>query len=263
MADRNLLSGAKVKELKVDRLKIEVYDCAIQLTQSAAARAIDYLKLHLAKQETVSIILATGNSQLQFLELLVNSRELDWSRIILFHLDEYLGIDRQDPGSFNFYLQTKVANKVRSRCFHFLQGDALQPLTECSRYSNLLQQNSIDLCLLGIGDNGHIAFNEPSVTDFNDSFLVKIVRLEEPTRQQQINGGYFADLAHVPNYAYTLTIPAICRARQIFCLAAGNHKAKIIKRMLEGEIEPSCPVSILRQQPQARLFIDRDAMALV
>jgi glucosamine-6-phosphate deaminase len=244
-------------------MKIAVYNSVTELTQNAAQNAIDYLKTQLARQETVSIILATGNSQLQFLELLVNDRELDWSRIILFHLDEYLGIEPQHPGSFNFYLKTKVADRIRVRNFYYIQGDARQPLAECSRYSNLLQQQEIDLCLLGIGDNGHIAFNEPSVADFNDPYLVKIVRLENATRQQQVNGGYFKDLADVPSYAYTLTIPAICRARQIFCLATGFHKAKIIKRMLEGEISPSCPASILRQQPQATLFVDRDAISSI
>lgn len=262
MPDPTLSSSPKNKDFTVDRLKIAVYNSVTELTQSAAKSAIDYLKSQLTSQETVSIVLATGNSQLQFLELLVDSKELDWSRIILFHLDEYLGIDSQHPGSFNFYLKTKVANKVRARYFHFLQGDALQPVAECARYSSLLQQQNLDLCLLGIGDNGHIAFNEPSVADFNDPNLVKIVGLEEQTRQQQVNGGYFTDLAAVPIYAYTLTIPAICRARQIFCLATGSHKAKIIKRILEGEIDSGCPASILRQQSQATLFVNRDALSL-
>ena len=247
---------------QVDRLSIRVANSIAELTQQAVSLAQDYLSTLLTKQDTVRVILATGNSQLQFLEAIATSNQLDWSRIILFHLDEYLGICTSHPGSFRYYLSTKVEQKVQPLIFNYLQGDALEPMAECRRYSQLLQQQAIDLCLLGIGDNGHIAFNEPTVADFNDPDLVKIVKLEPKTRQQQVNTGYFPTLDAVPNYAYTLTIPTICTARKIFCLAAGRNKAEVVKKTLTRAIAPDFPATILRTQPQATLFGDRDSISL-
>jgi glucosamine-6-phosphate deaminase len=245
--------------LQVDRLTVKVYNSSTELTQDATNLAENYLQSLLATQETVSIVLATGNSQLQFLDCLLTKATIDWSRCLLFHLDEYLGIVAEHPGSFRYYLQTKVVSKINSLQFHGIEGDAAQPLKECSRYSELLRQQPIDLCLLGIGDNGHLAFNEPSVADFKDPDVVKLVKLEETTRQQQVNGGYFSQINDVPNYAYTLTIPTICRAKKIFCLAPGKHKHEVIKKTLNQTISTSFPATILRTLPQTTLFCDRSA----
>ncbi len=239
---------------KVGDLSVRITHSADELTQDAATLAQNYLQSLLEQQATVSIILATGNSQLKFLDKIVNANKLDWSRIILFHLDEYLGICADHPGSFRYYLHSKVEQRVQPRRFNYLEGDAPQPLLECDRYSKLLQQQSIDLCLLGIGDNGHLAFNEPSVADFNDTEVVKLVKLETKTRQQQVNGGYFLNLESVPNYAYTLTIPTICTAKKIFCLAGGEHKAEVVRQTLKNAIAPDFPATILRILPQATLF---------
>ena len=138
----------------------------------------------------------------------------------------------------------------------------MQPLEECLRYGDLLQKQSIDLCLLGIGDNGHIAFNEPSVAEFDDPHLIKIVQLETKTRQQQVNGGSFPNINAVPSYAYTLTIPAICATKKIFCLAGGKHKAEVVNQTLTQRISTEFPATILRQQSQATLFCDRDSISL-
>lgn len=259
MPDRTLPSLSDSQIIQVDCLSVRIAPSTKELTQDAATLAQDYLQSLLEQQETVSIILATGNSQLKFLDAIASSNKLDWSRIILFHLDEYLGISPEHPGSFRYYLRHKVEQRVKPRLFHYLEGDALQPIGECNRYSQLLQQQTIDLCLLGIGDNGHIAFNEPSVADFNDPYTVKLVQLESATRQQQVNGGYFSDLEAVPSYAYTLTIPTICSAQKIFCLAGGSHKAEVVKQTLKKPITPSFPATILRKQSQAILFCDRES----
>lgn len=251
-----------IQVIQVDDLSVRIVRSAIELSHDAATLAQDYLRSLLKQQETVSIILATGNSQLKFLDAIASDNKLDWSRIVLFHLDEYLGITAEHPGSFRYYLRHKVEQRVEPRVFNYIEGNALQPLAECSRYSNLLQQQTIDLCLLGIGDNGHIAFNEPSVANFNDSYVIKLVRLEAQTRQQQVNGGYFANLSAVPSYAYTLTIPTICAAKKIFCLAGGSHKADVVKQTLTKAIAPSFPATILRTLPQATLFCDRDSFSL-
>ena len=266
------------KHLQVDRLTVKIYNSSTDLAIGAARSAQNYLQSLLNKQETVSIVLATGNSQLQFLDLFVTASDLDWSRIVLYHLDEYLGIAAQHPGSFRYYLQKKVANKIAPRQFHFIEGDAPQPLAECRRYSQLLQQQPIDLCLLGIGDNGHLAFNEPSVADkrdrecaseavravprrSRDRDTIKIVKLESKTRQQQVNGGYFPDLKSVPQYAYTLTIPTICQAQKIFCLAPGLHKAEVVRKTLKAAISTNFPATVLRTQSQAILWCDIDSFS--
>ena len=257
--DRTLPFLSDSKVIQVDNLTVRIANSTQELTQNVGTLAIEYLQSLLERQQTVTIVLATGNSQLQFLDYLACDRQLDWSRIILFHLDEYLGINANHPGSFRYYLRHKVEQRVKPRNFHYLEGDAPQPLDECDRYSNLLQQQAIDLCLLGIGDNGHLAFNEPSVADFDDPRVVKLVQLETKTRQQQVNGGYFPNLEAVPSYAYTLTIPTICSAKQIFCLAGGSHKAEVVAKTLNNAIAPNFPATILRQQPQAVLFCDRQS----
>ena len=261
MSDRTV-SLTDTQTTKIGNLSVRIANSAEELTRDAATQAEDYLRSRLQEQETVSIILATGNSQLKFLEAIASSKKLDWSRIIVFHLDEYLGIAAEHPGSFRYYLRTKVEQRVQPSNFNYIQGDALQPLEECSRYSQLIQQQTIDLCMLGIGDNGHLAFNEPTVADFDDPLTTKLVRLETKTRRQQVNGGYFPHLQAVPKYAYTLTIPAICAAKKIFCLAGGSHKAEVVQQTLTMAIAPNFPATILRTLPQATLFCDRDSVSL-
>lgn len=243
---------------KVDDLSVRIANSVEESTLDAATLAYNYLQSLLEQQETVSIILATGNSQLKFLDAISAFDKLDWSRVILFHLDEYLGIAAEHLGSFRYYLRSKIEHRVQPCIFYYIQGDAPQPIRECDRYSNLLQQQSIDLCMLGIGDNGHLAFNEPSVADFQDSETIKLVKLETKTRQQQVNGGYFPNLETVPNYAYTLTIPTICKAKKIFCLAGGKHKAKVVQQTLKNAIAPEFPATILRTLPQATLFCTKN-----
>ena len=259
MPDRTL-SSRTVQLTKIGDLSVRIAPTTTELTQDAAMLAQNYLRSRLRQQEMVSIILATGNSQIEFLKAISQENKLDWSRIILFHLDEYLGISATHPGSFRYYLSQKI-EQVQPRQFHYLEGDAKEPLAECDRYSNLLQQQAIDLCMLGIGDNGHLAFNEPSVADFNDSRIVKLVQLETKTRQQQVNSGYFPDINAVPSYAYTLTIPTICAAKKIFCLAGGEHKKEVVRQTLENAIAPNFPATILRTLPHATLFCDRDSFS--
>ena len=263
MSDRTLPFLPNTQVTQVDNLSVRISDSAENLTQDAANLAINYLQSLLTRQETVSIILATGNSQLNFLDKITKSENIDWSRITLFHLDEYLGIKAEHPGSFRYYLYHKVERLVKPQMFHYIQGDAPQPLAECDRYTRLLQRQAIDLCMLGIGDNGHLAFNEPSLADFDDPEVVKLVRLEAKTRQQQVNGGYFSNLEAVPQYAYTLTIPTICAAKKIFCLAGGSHKAEVVRKTLENAIAPDFPATILRRQSHAVLFCDLDSIASI
>lgn len=252
-----------IKHFQVNKLSVRVYNSSLDLATDAARLAASYLRSLLGDRERVRVILATGNSQLQFLDRIANATDLDWSRVVFLHLDEYLGITAHHPGSFRYYLKQEVEQRITQAQFHYIEGDALEPLAECNRYRQLIQQEAIDLCLLGIGENGHLAFNEPSVADFKDSQDIKIVKLESRTRQQQVKGGYFSTIETVPQYAYTLTIPTICAAKKIICLAGGKRKAEIVKTILRGKISASVPASILQQQPQATLFLDRDSACLL
>jgi glucosamine-6-phosphate deaminase len=251
------------KTLQIDALSIRLHNNETELALDAEQLARNCLQSVLAKKGSAAIILATGNSQIKFLEYLVESQGIDWSKVTIFHLDEFLGIDAEHPGSFRRYLQERVENKVKSFQFHYIVGDTLQPLDECLRYTQLLQAQTIDLCCLGVGENGHLAFNEPSVVNFNDPHSVKLVKLDESTRISQLNSGYFTTLEEIPKYAITLTIPMICAAQKIFCLAPGKRKEPVVKTMLQEAISEGFPASILRKQAHATLFLDADSASFL
>jgi glucosamine-6-phosphate deaminase len=252
-----------VKTASVDALRIRAYDNETDLAQNAAQIGQAYLQAVLNRKEIAAVMLATGNSQIQFLKALIALGGIDWSRIILFHLDEYLGIKADATGSFQYYLREKVEKQVNPAYFHYIQGDAPEPIAECDRYAKLLMARPIDLCLLGIGQNGHLAFNEPEVANFRDPHRVKLVKLALSTRQAQVNQGYFPHLEAVPQYAFTVTIPMLACAQKIICLAPGQSKAVIIRKMLTDAIAPTCPASILRKCPNATLFLDKDSASLL
>src|SRR4051812_24801414 len=187
MINTNFSSSAAVpiKTFQVDALPVRVYKQQAEMAQDVARIAHDYLQQTLARQGSAAVILATGNSQIQFLESLIALGGVDWGRLTLFHMDEYLGIDATHKASFRRYMRERVEQRVKPRQFHYLQGDTLLPLDECDRYARLLQAQPIDLCCLGIGENGHIAFNDPPVADFADPRPVKLVKLDLACRQQQ------------------------------------------------------------------------------
>ncbi|MEH2357960.1 glucosamine-6-phosphate deaminase [Nostoc sp.] len=241
---------------RVDDLLVQIYNSEVEMAEDVAEIVQKYLQQVLNLQDTAAVLLATGNSQLKFLDALIALGGVDWSRIILFHLDEYLGINADHSASFRRYMRERVEKKVNPKKFHYIEGDTLQPLTECDRYTKLLQAQPIDLCCLGVGENGHLAFNDPAVANFQDPYRVKLVKLDTVNRQQQVNTGHFPNLENVPQYAFTVTIPTICSAKKIICLAPEKRKANVVKEMLRSCIGTDCPASILRQQTQATLFLD-------
>ena len=247
----------------VDRLQVQVYPSAAELSQAAAEFVQGQFQAILQQEAQVNAIAATGNSQVQFLEKLTQLPNIDWSRVVFFHLDEYMGISGDHPASFRRYLQQRIADQVPLKQFHYLQGDSLEPVAECDRYAQLLQQQSLHLCFLGLGENGHLAYNEPSVANFTDPYGVKLIKLDAETRQVQVKKGDFPNLMEVPQYAFTLTLPTICRAKTVICLAFGQNKAKAIKALLTEAIHPNCPASILRTHPQAILLLDQSAAAAI
>ncbi len=248
-----------IKTFQVDALAIRVYQEQIDLAQDVARIAQQYLQEVLAGKGSAAVILATGNSQILFLEALIALGGVDWSRLTLFHMDEYLGLEATHKASFRRYMRERVEQRVQPRHFHYLEGNALLPLDECDRYTQLLRSQPIDLCCLGIGENGHIAFNDPPVANFSDPHQVKLVKLERACQMQQVNEGHFPSLEAVPQYAFTLTIPMLCSAKRILCIAPEKRKAQAVRDSLRGPIQTGCPASFLRRQSHATLFLDADS----
>jgi len=252
-----------VKTFQVDALSVRVHASQADLARDAAAMVKTFLVDRIAQAGAASAILATGNSQVQFLDELIKLGGVDWSKVTLFHMDEYLGIDPTHKASFRRYMRERVEARIRPKVFHYIQGESDQPLNECSRYADLLQAQEIDLCCLGIGENGHIAFNDPHVADFDDPWTVKLVSLDLKCRQQQVNEGHFPSVDQMPRYAFTLTIPTLCAVRKMVCVAPEQRKAQAVRDTLKGPITTACPASFLRKQPQCSLLIDTDAASLL
>lgn len=243
----------------VDALAVRVYATQAELAADGAALVAQYLAAVLARQAEAAVILASATSQIQFLDALAQRPEVDWQRLTLFHMDEYLGVTPDHPASFRRFMRERVEARVRPRAFHYLAGDCLEPLAECERYAALLSAQPIDLCCLGVGENGHVAFNDPSVADFQDPRLVKLVKLDEPCRQQQVGEGCFPTMADVPQYAFTLTVPALCAARRLVCVVPERRKAVAVRATLRGAVTPACPASWLRRQSHCTLLLDADS----
>jgi glucosamine-6-phosphate deaminase len=252
-----------IKSFVVDSLRVRVYPTQEQLVQEAAREVQSYLQQVLMAQGRAAAILATGSSQMLFLKQLANIGGVDWSRIALFHMDEYLGLSEDHPASFRRYMRERVASLVNPNVFHYLAGDAWLPIKECERYAQLLRAQPMDLCCLGIGENGHLAFNDPPVADFNDNRSVKIVRIDEACKRQQVGEGCFPNLESVPSHALTLTIPALCAAKKMFCVVPEKRKAEAVKAALRGPVCTDCPASILRKQAQCFLFLDAESASLL
>ena len=252
-----------IKTFQVDALPVRIYANPQALAQDAASIVQQFLKDCLAQRGEASAILATGNSQIEFLNELIRLGGVDWSKITLFHMDEYLGLEPTHPSTFRHYMRERVEKQIKPKVFHYLEGETDQPLNECSRYADLLQAQEIDLCCMGIGENGHIAFNDPHVAEFDDPWAVKLVKLDLKCRQQQVNEGHFPSVDQMPQYAFTLTIPTLCAVRKIVCVAPEKRKAEAVHNTLKEAVSTSCPASYLRTQSQATLLLDADAAALL
>ena len=252
-----------IKTLQIDSLPVRIYETQADLARDVARTAHEHLSDVLARKGSAAVILATGNSQIQFLEQLIALGGVEWSRITLFHMDEYLGIDAKHSASFRRYMRERVEQRIKPRVFNYIQGDAPLPLDECARYARLLEAQPIDLCCLGIGENGHLAFNDPPVADFTDPHKVKLVQLDHACRQQQVSEGHFPNIDAVPPYAFTLTIPALCSAQRMLCIAPEKRKAQAVFDALRKPVSTACPASVLRKQGHATLFLDSDSASLL
>ncbi|MFI5357815.1 MAG: glucosamine-6-phosphate deaminase [Opitutales bacterium] len=253
------MTSSPEKSWTVDLLRVRRFAAPAELAVAAAEDAAGVLRAAVAQRGRARAILATGNSQALFLARLIALPGIAWDRVELFHMDEYLGMPATHPASFRRYLQERVFDRVRPAAAHGLVGDALEPLQAMRAYATALAAAPIDLCCLGIGENGHLAFNDPPVANFADPEPIKIVKLDEACRRQQVGEGHFPGLDAVPQYAITLTIPALCRVGRMVAVVPERRKAAAVQAALEGPIAPSCPGSFLRRQAHAVLYLDADS----
>jgi len=257
-----LLPNREPRRLSADSLAVEVYPNRQELGKAAAHTVADWLRHALATRERVAAIFASAPSQEEFLAALVTEPGVDWSRVVAFHLDEYVGLPHDAPQSFAQFLRQRLFDKVRPGAVHYLDG-LEDPQHACRRYADLLASNPLAVACIGIGENGHLAFNDPHVADFADPFLVKPVEIDEVSRTQQVHDGCFARIDLVPRLALTVTMPAIFAAERIAVMVPGPTKARAVQATLQGPIATACPASILRRHPHAVLFVDEPAASLV
>ncbi len=243
----------------IENLKVRVYDDPVEMGKAAGAHVALSLKDAVLHRSEANLILATGASQFTFLDALKKDPSVEWNKITVFHLDEYLNISDQHPASFRKYLKERILDEVKPKQVYYLNGDAEEIDTEIERYEELLKQNPVDVACIGIGENGHIAFNDPPVADFDDPKWLKVVELDRACREQQLGEGWFDSLDDVPTRALSLTIPAILNSKRISCVVPDERKADAVQKTLFGPVTTDCPASVLRRHENTVLFLDQNA----
>ncbi len=243
-------------------MKYVVAENASELARRAASDAAARIRATIAERGRANIVFATGASQQAMLEVLTHEPGIKWGQMTAFHLDEYLGLDDQHPASFCCYLRERVAQRVPIGAFHWIDGSSPNPQQECRRLAALIAAHPIDVALIGIGENGHLAFNDPPA-DFETSEPFWVVDLDDRCRQQQVGEGWFTSLAEVPRQAITMSIRQILSARMIVCTVPDARKAEAVAAAVLGPLTPDVPASILRQHADATIYLDRDSARLI
>ena len=250
------------RQFRAGSLEIQVHLSKQALGQAAAASVAGRVQEALRQRGAARVIFATGASQYEFLAALLTHTTIDWSKVTAFHLDEYLGLPDTHPASFRKYLRERLFDHLPFGAIHLLDGTASDAGAECARYAALLAAAPIDLACIGIGENAHLAFNDPPA-DFETSELVHVVTLDEACRRQQVGEGHFATMDDVPGQALSLSIPAILQAATISCVVPDRRKADAVRCALRGPLTPDCPASALRTHPDTHLFLDVDSASLL
>jgi glucosamine-6-phosphate deaminase len=241
-------------------IPVRVYPDRPALGKAAAHDVAAALRTDLAAMPAVRMVFASAPSQDAMLAALADERDIDWSRVIALHMDEYVDLPADAPQRFGRYLQERLFDRVHPGRVELI-GALAGPAAEADRYAGLVKEGPIDIVCLGIGENGHIAFNDPPLADFADPRAVRVVSLSEQSRQQQVNDGCFGRLAEVPTQAITLTIPSLFSGRRLFCSAPGATKAAAVRDAVHGPIDPACPASILRRHPSCAVYLDEESAA--
>jgi len=240
-------------------MKIEVFFSKIELAQAAAGDAVAAIREAISERGEARMIAATGASQIEFLDALTKSAGIDWSRVEMFHLDEYVGMSDQAPASFCRYLRERLIDKVGLKRYHLLDGTQA-PEAVISRVSAEIRKALIDIAFVGVGENGHLAFNDPPA-DFDTDEAYIVVNLDEACRRQQLGEGWFPSLDDVPSQAISMTIRQIMKSKQILCIAPDARKAKAVHACFGGEVSPMAPASMLQRHPNATVYLDQASAA--
>lgn len=252
-----------LKQIKAEKLDVIVLENRASLGQKAAELVSEKIKQLLLTKPTVNMIFAAAPSQNEFLDALVSDGSIEWHKINAFHMDEYLGLPHAAPQLFSSFLKRMLFERVPLASVNYIDGNAANYEAECERYALLLKNNPVDIVCMGIGENTHIAFNDPHVANFHDPEIIKRVQLDHACRQQQVNDGCFETLDAVPEYALTLTIPALVAAADIFCMVPGANKAEAVKYTLQEPVSERYPATILKTYYNAILFVDADSFSLI
>ena len=249
---------APVQTVQVDQLAVRVFSDRANLGAAAAAEVAAAMNAALTERGHARMAFAAAPSQEEFLASLATTPGLDWSRVTVFQLDDYVGLPEASPQRFGQFLRSRLFDRVGPGTVHLIGAmpTAHEALAECQRYSALIDAAPLDVVCLGIGENGHLAFNDPPVADFTDPERVKLVELDESCRRQQVNDGCFPAIEQVPTHAITLTIPTLVSGRRLVCVVPGQAKRAAVHRALTGPVETTCPASILRTHPACTLYLD-------
>lgn len=248
-----------LKEFNKEKLTVKVSDTREAMGALAAEEIGKKIVELQQEKEEINIIFAAAPSQNEVLENLIKNPDIDWTKINGFHMDEYIGLPSEAPQLFSNFLRERLFDRVPFRAVYYINGGAADIESECERYTKLLKEHPVDMVCLGIGENGHIAFNDPGVAKFDDAKVIKRAKLDEVCRQQQVNDGCFGQLSEVPTEALTLTIPTLMGGGYLFCSVPAKTKAKAVCAMVNGAVTEMCPASILRTHDSAVLYCDKDS----
>lgn len=248
---------------KADRLRVEIHGDRASMGAAAAYAVARRMRSLMAEKGRVVMVFASAPSQNEFLATLASLEGLNWGKVIAFHMDEYVGLSEEAPQRFRNYLRQHLFDIVCPGQIHLIDGSASHLEEECRRYAGLLETYPVDIVCAGIGENGHLAFNDPGVADFEDRERVRVVELDERSRWQQVHDGCFSDIGEVPRKAITLTIPALMAAPCLYCIVPGSSKAQAVKLTIKAPVDTECPATILRRHPCATLFLDKDSASLL
>ena len=252
-----------MKTMQKDLLKVNIYDTRDEMGKAAGADIKSCILSLLEKKETINMIFAAAPSQNEVLYALATDKEIPWHRVNAFHMDEYIGLSKDAPQGFGNFLKEHIFGLADFKSVNYIDISAPDADAECERYSALLKEYPTDIVVMGIGENGHIAFNDPPVADFKDPKAVKPVALDEICRNQQVNDGCFAKLDDVPKTAITLTVPTLFAGDHLFCIVPAKTKANAVRATLCGEIGEACPATVLRRHESAILYLDGDSSSLL
>ena len=250
-----------LKEIQKDNLKVKIFETRADMGACAAKEAAECIRKLLSEKDEINMIFAAAPSQNETLAGLVAAEGIDWGRINAFHMDEYVGLSKDAPQGFGNFLKAAIFDKVPFKSVNYIAADGESDEETCNRYTNLIKSNPIDIVCLGIGENGHIAFNDPWVADFNDPAVIKRVELDEVCRNQQVNDGCFKQLSDVPKFALTLTVPTLFNADYLFCTVPAPTKAQAVYNTVNADINEEVPATIMRNHKNAVMYCDSDSAA--